>query len=64
MQTACPLFPPLQRRENTVERVALQQLPAGEVPITVAGANDSDWMGAAAAYALVVQGNFRCVPRG
>ena len=46
-------------RENTVERVAVQQLPAGEVVITVTGANVSDWLPLPASYALVVQGNFR-----
>ena len=51
-------------RENTVEKVALQQLPAGEVLITVAGANVSEFLPLPAAYALVVQGNFRCGARG
>ena len=52
--------PALLCRENTVEKVAVQQLPAGEVLITVAGASVSDWLPLPATYALVVQGNFRC----
>ena len=48
-------------RENTVERVSLQQLPAGEVVVTIAGANVSEWLPLPATYALVVQGNFTCV---
>lgn len=43
-----------------MEKVALQQLPAGEVLITVAGTAVSDLLPLPAAYALVVQGNFRC----
>jgi hypothetical protein len=48
----------LPDRENTVQRVALQRFPAGEVTITVVGANVSDWLPLPATYALVVQGNF------
>ena len=54
----CRLFLLPCCRENTIERVSLQQLPAGEVTIFVSGANISDEL-APGAYALVVQGDFR-----
>lgn len=43
-----------------MEKVALQQLPAGEVLITVAGTAVSELLPLPATYAMVVQGHFRC----